>query len=1301
VSGGRAVFVSYDVRERGAVEEIVSLLRTLEGIDVWLDSERVGGGDSFVAELNRALTDSDVVIAVFGRYRRRGWSERELEAALDMAQFGRLTIVPVVVAGHPTDDRGTPDRSDWPLLRGVHYVDFRGGAGDAQARQRLARAMRSAPGDLPPRRAGAPYPGLRAYGPDDRVDFLGRDAEVDEVIERLGHGRFLAIVGASGSGKTSLIRAGVLPALPGVRGPDGPWQVDDLPLPSRDGTATPTPATPAAGTTPLLVVDEMESLFVDRAPGVAAAFVDRLAEAVADPAGTRVVAALRADFLGDALALPKLRDLLDGGQYLLGPLAGERLREAIVEPARGHRVRFEPGLVDRILRDYGERPGSLPLLNETLRTLWEECEGPSLTLSVYEGRIGGLAGALVGTAERAWTDLAADDRATARAVLVHLALPRGLAGAAVSRARAERDLAAGAPRTQVHHVVESLVAARLLQTSSDHDGDGDGDDRIVDVVHDALFEAWPRLSGWLTEDAADIAALGSLQQAVDDWTGHGRDGSYLYQGTKLAGAADLADRLGERVGQGVRDFLDASATAEAAERDQAARRAVQTRRRRRTIAGLSVFVTVAVVTAVLSVAAWRATDRARAETQAHRLAAEAGRRVATDRDTALLLAAEAVERSDAVEPLGTLLAVLGVAPLPARQARRGDEGPVALAAAPDGGSVVVGTATGGIEVLRVDTPTVEPIGKVSTRPVVAAEVLRSGEIVALDDAGVLSRLGPGGPVAVLATFDGSVEGIAVDATTGTTVAAVDRDVVVLDGQGARRAHWPLGPPADGYEGKSVLVALSPDGRTVVVADARRLLVADLADPAAGLVPVTTLPGAAAAVAVDTVSNRLAVGDDTGKVTLVGLSDRDVVPTQLSTPARGVHSLAFSPDGASLAGANDAGQIVTWDLGRAAVTLGPVESRPPATWAGGEPAGSAVTDLAFLRPDMLVSLDDEAVVWWRLEPAAGLAVERWPVTGSAVRPAATADGEPVTVSDAGVVSVGGRERPELGTAVTAVAVGGGGIATGSGDGTVRVEGSPVAEVGAPIAHLAAADDGALLVAGAEGAWVVPAPDDARSEPGRAAVELAIGGSGPAAGGTAVTAVAVSGHGDRLAVAVDGPEGPLVQTWRRTAGGAGGGAGGAGGRYRPGPTIGSRHVVRIDALAFDEDGRLLTGSDDRTVRIVGEDGDEVQVLGGYGDGVISLVSDGDQLWTSTQNGEVHAWREQAERYVRIGGFLSVDVSKVQLTLGRHGELVVATSTTVRSWGITPERLIAQACQLAGRRLTAAERRAVGIDEPRACA
>jgi WD40 repeat protein len=1259
----RKVFISYASEERDPVRQIKEVLDGAEGVDVWLDTERMRGGSHLRDEIEKALRETEVFVAVFGGHPRDGWAKEELSVALSIPEAGRPRIVPVVVSGHLSDDDGEPLTSDWPVwLTPFLYVDFRAGAANGTARQALLDGVGYEEIDL----GESPYPGFGSYGPDRANDFLGREPEIAELIVRLEKHRFVVIVGASGSGKTSLARAGVVPRLQA----SGPrcWEVVDVSLPQRAGEADSDdwPPPPERGIR-VLVVDEMDRLFVDRGPGIAEAFARRLAEAVADDASTWVLATLRADFMGEVSEVPTLRRLVEKAQFLLPKPEPDELRKAITQPASRHGARVETALVERLLSDYGQRPGSLPLLNETLRALWHRSTARTLTLATYQNELGGLEGALTTLADQAWDDIALEDRDVAREIFVRLALPRGFKGPKVSRAWPERALAA-APPDQVHRVVEALVAARLLRA------EGDGTDRIIDVTHDTLFEAWPRLSGWLEQSSADLAALSSVVQAAADWVAHDEEDAYLHRGERLSVARALAER--QAIGPVEQAFLDASSAAETARQEAEQRREDEARARRRRSKLLVGISAVAVFVAATVTRSWHAADAARDEAQVLQLAAEANRHVRSERDTSLLLAAEAVVRDANVEARGTLIDVLGATPLPVRVARTGHDAPMSLSAASSGSFVYVGTTDGRVQRIGDDSDAAT-IADPSTRPIEAVAELADGSVVALDDSGELTRTGSDGLSEVVTTFAGRPSGLAVDVSTENTVAVIDRNVIVIDAEGAQIARWALGQEDPGLLGRRPLVAVAPDGR-IVVADGTHLSIGDPQRPAAGLVALPDLADGATSIAVDALQNRLAIGDDAGLVTMVQLTRGELAPTRLRMPDGGVFSLAFSPDGATLAGANDSGRIVIWNVAAAAVTLGPVEMRPPAAWAGRDDPSttSYVGDLAFVADDTLVSLDREAVVWWNLEPAAGLITREWDVEPPAASPAVTTDGTVVILDEAGVVRVG-EDDHDLGKNVTAVTTDGDQVVTATRDGAIRIEDELVVELDDEVGLLASTANGELLAASASQAFVITT-----TEPGGLVHRLDLGEE------ERVGAIAAAPGGDRVAVAVDGPDGPAVRTWQRV-----------GEAYQP-ERILRGHTSRIDALVIDDRGWIFSGGDDRTIRVVDDRGELVQVLTGHGDGITSLAIDGDRVWAGTQNGEVHAWQQADGRYARLGEPLRIDASWVDVTDGSPGELVVATSSDVETWVVEPDQLIERACALAGRTLAEEEIDALGLDRPEAC-
>ena len=255
-----------------------------------------------------------------------------------------------------------------------------------------------------PLRNVCPFKGLAPFEAADEEFFFGRERLVDELVGRLQDASLLAIVGASGCGKSSLLRAGLLPAL----GHEYALVRPGDPLPS-------------VGEVPVLAVDQFEELF---APDIGVedrhAFVETLVETAWDPERrTVVLIALRADFFGHLAPYVELADLVEAHQVLLGPLTTAELRRAIEGPAERTGLDVEPALVDALVDDVAGEPGGLPLLSTALVDVWREREGSTLTLASYE-RSGGVRGAVGRHADAAFRSLPEDQRQVARRILLRL-----------------------------------------------------------------------------------------------------------------------------------------------------------------------------------------------------------------------------------------------------------------------------------------------------------------------------------------------------------------------------------------------------------------------------------------------------------------------------------------------------------------------------------------------------------------------------------------------------------------------------------------------------------------------------------------------------------------------------------------------------------------------------------------------------------------------------------------------------------------------------------------------------------------
>src|SRR5919198_560752 len=309
-----------------------------------------------------------------------------------------------------------------------------------------------------PARDVCPYKGLAPFETSDAEFFFGRERLVDELIGRLAEAPLLALIGPSGSGKSSLLRAGLLPAL----------GVEHVLL--RPGDALP-PARP--GTPTVVAVDQFEELF---ASSVAEAdrrnFVDALVEAAWDPERrSLVLIAMRADFFGSLAPYVELSDLIGPNHVLLGPMTLGELRRAVVGPAEQVGLEVEPGLVDALVDDVAGEVGGLPLLSTALVDLWREREGRSLTAAAYE-RIGGVRGAVARHAEAAYRSLDDAGRTIARRLLLRFVA--GGDGEPLTRRRVTREELDPEADERVAAVLGTLVERRLLVA----------DEQTYELVHE-------------------------------------------------------------------------------------------------------------------------------------------------------------------------------------------------------------------------------------------------------------------------------------------------------------------------------------------------------------------------------------------------------------------------------------------------------------------------------------------------------------------------------------------------------------------------------------------------------------------------------------------------------------------------------------------------------------------------------------------------------------------------------------------------------------------------------------------------
>jgi WD40 repeat protein/DNA-binding SARP family transcriptional activator/class 3 adenylate cyclase/energy-coupling factor transporter ATP-binding protein EcfA2 len=482
--------------------------------------------------------------------------------------------------------------------------------------------------------AGCPYKGLARFEAADADNFFGRERLVAELLARVPETSLVAVVGPSGSGKSSLLRAGLLPALAGgvLEGTE-PWRTVAL-CPGTRPTqelATRLRDLPAAGGQPRAVlVDQFEETFtLGASPDEQTQFIDRLLALSREPA-TAVVLAVRADHLGGCAAHPELAARLAGNDVLVGPMRDSELRRTVELPAQRAGLEIEPGLVEVIVGDVAGRSGALPLLSTALAETWERRQSRRLTLAGYRAA-GGVNGALARVAEDGYAAIPTSSRPAARRILLRLC-DVGEDAALDVRRRLPLSDVVDDNDADSRAALDALADRRLLTV--------DGD--TVEVAHESLLREWPRLRTWLEEDVEGRRLHRRLGDTARTWEADSRDPFELYRGTQLDAATTWADGHADALNRTERAFLDAST----AERDAERRReAARVRRLRALLTTVAVALVVSLVAGAVALGQRdRASDRGRLA-EARELAAAANANLDVDPERSILLALEAVDRS--------------------------------------------------------------------------------------------------------------------------------------------------------------------------------------------------------------------------------------------------------------------------------------------------------------------------------------------------------------------------------------------------------------------------------------------------------------------------------------------------------------------------------------------------------------------------------------------------------------------------------------------------------------------------------
>lgn len=657
------IFLSYHWRDHDAVEQLARALDA-RGLRVFLDRWYLAPGLPWPRALEQALERCRAVAVCIGPGDIGPWQMREHFLALvRQAEEERrglaFPVIPVLLPG-----------AELPLcfLKLNTWVSLRTGVEDAQAVEAIARAARG----LPPEAVRArplvcPYRGLQAFREEDAPFFYGRDAFSDRLVEEIRRKSFIAVVGASGSGKSSVVRAGLIPRLREARSGEAPvWDIltltphkqpldsladailrvlepedmseakrlTELDLLVRQFSTQPRALQRAArrcmekqpGTDRMLLfVDQWEELYTAcKDESARRGFIDQLLAACAE-APVTVVMTLRGDFYGRTLTHRGLVDRLQDCVVNLGPMTREELQRTIENPAGEVGLEFEPGLVHHILDEVGEEPGNLPLLEFTLKELWEKRRGGLLHFEAYKD-MKGIQGAIAVRADKIFQDdLTEEQREAARRVLMRLVRP----GEGVPDTR--RRAALPAEDENAMAVVHKLADARLLVTGRD---EARTDARTVEIAHEALIHHWGLLRQWIDEDREFLRTRERVEAAAVLWEQEGMvEDRLLARGRPLAEAEDLLAERRADLSPSLIAFIEGSTAAETRRQEalQEAEREAQRQklRRNRNLAVAFGFVALTLAgLGLLALERWRTADRATEEARASKDAKEQERQKA-------------------------------------------------------------------------------------------------------------------------------------------------------------------------------------------------------------------------------------------------------------------------------------------------------------------------------------------------------------------------------------------------------------------------------------------------------------------------------------------------------------------------------------------------------------------------------------------------------------------------------------------------------------------------------------------------
>ncbi|MBZ0278851.1 MAG: protein kinase, partial [Anaerolineae bacterium] len=826
-----------------------------------------------------------------------------------------------------------------------------------------------------------PYKGLRPFEEADAPNFFGRESLIARLVQQLKQSEhFLAVVGPSGSGKSSVVQAGLIPILRrGVELDSRNWFTAVI-VPSQDpfieltaallGVASNVPDTllkrlrndkdglswaveqvlPRDNSELVLVIDQFEELFtLVEAEHVRAHFLETLHYAVTkEKRRLRVIVTLRADFYDRPLMYPIFGDLVRQRTEVVLPLSPVELEQAIVGPAKRVGVTLEPGLVAALVAEVSEQPGSLPLLQYTLTEMFEQREGAVLKQDAYH-RIGGVSGALAQRAEELYQALDSQYQSAARRLLLRLVTLSDGVNATRRRAFWPELTAATSDKAVVQQILDQFGKSRLLT----FDRDANTRTPTVEIAHEALIRAWTQLHDWIESSRDDLRVYRQLSLASAEWLNMNQDASYLATGARLEQFEGLASKADLALNESETNYIQAGI-------------ALRTKGRNRLRLFILTLVVFSVVALALAVFAFdrqnqALVERDRADLQyriAHsRELASAAMSNIEHLDLSMLLSLEALGAENTFEARSTLLTTLESNPRITAFLTGHEDAVRSIAFNPDSTLLASG---GRDKTIRLwDTATHQAIGEPlrgHTGWVNSLAFSPDGSLLASGSADGTIRLWDvatetaiGEP---LTGHEDAVWSVAFS-PDGSLLASGSADGTIRLWDTATRTA--VGEPLSGHQDTVYSVAFSPDGKLLASGSADTTIILwDVASGRALSEPLAQHQNWILSLAFNQQGTRLASSDTDGTIILWDTATWEPLQDITTDHTDYIRSVVFSPSGALLASSSDDGTVRLWDTSAGAETEPPLVDERGAVWS-----------VAFGKDDhtLATSGADGSVVLW--------------------------------------------------------------------------------------------------------------------------------------------------------------------------------------------------------------------------------------------------------------------------------------------------------------------------------------------------